>query len=189
MGILVTVKILPAVWLVGLGLVGSVGAEEEAPVAGESEAREEMQASADKGARRNITLGAMFREEFKELEGVQELKSGILYKVEATGTGKTPKLSDWVKVNYAGKHVDGRVFDQSKGEPLRMRVDRTVPGWQEVLPRMREGDKWEVVIPSHLGYGAKGTGAGNIGANETLVFTIELVEVEDPAKKAEAKSP
>jgi FKBP-type peptidyl-prolyl cis-trans isomerase len=54
---------------------------------------------------------------------------------------------------------------------------------------MREGDKWEVVIPSHLGYGAKGTGAGNIGANETLVFLIELVEVEDPAKKAEAKSP
>jgi hypothetical protein len=51
------------------------------------------------------------------------------------------------------------------------------------------GDKWEVVIPSHLGYGAKGTGAGNIGANETLVFTIELVEVEDPAKKTEAKQP
>ena len=146
-----------------------------------------MRASADKGARRNITLGAMFREEFKQLEGVQELKSGILYKVEATGTGKTPKLSDWVRVNYAGKHVDGRVFDKSKGEPVRMRVDRTVPGWQEVLPRMREGDKWEVVIPSHLGYGAKGTGAGNIGANETLVFTIELVEVEDPLKKAEGK--
>ena len=171
MGKVATMKILPAwVWLVGLGLVGSVGAE-EAPVAGESEAREEMQASADKGARRNITLGAMFREEFKELEGVQELKSGILYKVEATGTGKTPKLSDWVRVNYAGKHVDGRVFDQSKEEPVRM----------------REGDKWEVVIPSHLGYGAKGTGAGNIGANETLVFTIELVEVEDPMKKAKGK--
>ena len=188
MGKVATMKILPAwVWLVGLGLVGSVGAEEEAPAAGESEAREEMQASADKGARRNITLGAMFREEFKELEGVQELKSGILYKVEATGTGKTPKLSDWVRVNYAGKHVDGRVFDQSKEEPVRMRVDRTVPGWQEVLPRMREGDKWEVVIPSHLGYGAKGTGAGNIGANETLVFTIELVEVEDPMKKAKGK--
>ena len=189
LGRVLAVPVLVVVFrrLVGLGLVGSVGAEEEAPVAGESEAREEMQASADKGARRNITLGAMFREEFKELEGVQELKSGILYKVEATGTGKTPKLSDWVRVNYAGKHVDGRVFDQSKEEPVRMRVDRTVPGWQEVLPRMREGDKWEVVIPSHLGYGAKGTGAGNIGANETLVFTIELVEVEDPLKKAEGK--
>jgi FKBP-type peptidyl-prolyl cis-trans isomerase len=45
------------------------------------------------------------------------------------------------------------------------------------------------VVPSHLAYGAKGTGAGNIGANETLVFLIELVEVEDPTKKAEIKQP
>ncbi len=181
-------KFLPAwAWLVGVGLVSRGGAEEEAPK--EEEVAEGPNLQAESGARKNITLGAMFREEFKQQEGVQELKCGVMYKVEATGKGKTPKLSDWVKVNYTGKHVDGRVFDQSKGEPLRMRVDRTVPGWQEVLPRMREGDKWEVVIPSQLGYGAKGTGAGNIGANETLVFTIELVEVEDPSKKAEAKQP
>jgi FKBP-type peptidyl-prolyl cis-trans isomerase FklB len=57
---------------------------------------------------------------------------------------------------------------------------------------MREGDKWEIVIPSHLAYGAKGMkgkGDKSIGANETLVFLIELVEVEDPAKKAEVKQP
>jgi len=171
----------------GIGLVGMVVAEEETS---KEEVSEETSVLAETGARRNITLGAMFREEFKQLEGVQELKCGVMYKVEASGKGKTPKLSDWIKVNYAGKHVDGRVFDKSKeGEPARLRVDRTVPGWQEVLPRMREGDKWEVVIPSQLGYGAKGTVAGNIGANETLVFTIELVEVEDASKKTEAKQP
>ena len=108
--------------------------------------------------------------------------------MEAEGKGKTPKTSDWIRVNYAGKHVDGRVFDKSKeGEPARLRVDRTVPGWQEVLPRMREGDKWEVVIPSHLAYGASGTPYGNIGPNETLVFNIELVEVLEPIKKPEVK--
>jgi FKBP-type peptidyl-prolyl cis-trans isomerase len=52
---------------------------------------------------------------------------------------------------------------------------------------MREGDKWEVVIPSHLAYGASGTPFGNIGPNETLVFTIELVEVMEPVKKPEVK--
>lgn len=61
----------------------------------------------------------MFREEFKQQEGVQELKCGVMYKVEASGKGKTPKLSDWIKVNYAGKHVDGRVFDKSKEESRR----------------------------------------------------------------------
>jgi len=141
-----------------------------------------------KGGRHNITQGAIFTDDFRQQEGVQELKNGILYKVEATGKGKTPKTSDRIKVNYIGKHVDGRVFDQSKeGQPGEFKVDRTVAGWQDVLPRMREGDRWEVVIPSHLAYGASGTPYGNIGPNETLVFTIELVEVMDPVKKPEVK--
>lgn len=141
-----------------------------------------------KGGRHNITQGAIFTEDFREQEGVQELKNGILYKVESTGKGKTPKTSDRVRVNYVGRHVDGRVFDQSKdGQPGEFRVDRTVAGWQDILPRMREGDKWEVVIPSHLAYGASGTPYGNIGPNETLVFTMELVEVLEPPKKTEVK--
>lgn len=140
---------------------------------------------AEQGARKNITLGAMFQEEFRQQEGVRILKGGVLYKVEASGSGKTPKLSDRVKVKYEGRHVDGRVFDKSKGEePQEFRVDRTVTGWQEVLPLMREGDKWEVVVPSHLAYGAKGSPYGNIGPNETLVFTIELVDVLDPGEKS-----
>jgi len=141
--------------------------------------------SADKGARRNITLGAMFQEEFQQQEGVKRLRSGVLYKAEASGSGKTPKLSDRVKVRYEGRHVDGRVFDKSKGEEAsEFRVDRTVNGWQEVLPLMREGDKWEVVVPSHLAYGAKGSPFGNIGPNETLVFTIELMDVMDLGEKS-----
>ena len=141
-----------------------------------------------KGGRHNITQGAIFADDFRQLEGVQELKNGVLYRIEATGKGKTPKTSDRVKVNYVGKHVDGRVFDQSKeGQPYESRVDRQISGWQDILPRMREGDRWEVVIPSHLAYGASGTPRGNIGPNETLVFTIELVEVMDPVKKPEVK--
>jgi len=142
-----------------------------------------------KGGRHNITQGAIFSDDFRQQEGVQELKNGILYKVEVSGSGKTPKLSDRVKVRYEGRHVDGRVFDKSKGEEPQEfpRVDRTVAGWQEVLPRMREGDKWRVVIPSHLAYGATGTPFGNIGPNETLDFTIELVEVLEPVKKTEIK--
>ena len=150
--------------------------------------RGEEPAEEGKGGRRNITLGAFFMEDFRQQEGVQELKNGILYKIETSGKGKTPKTSDRVRVNYTGRHVDGSVFDQSKeGQPGEFKVDRTVGGWQEVLPRMREGDKWRVVIPSPLAYGASGTPYGNIGPNETLDFTIELVEVLEPGKKKEAK--
>lgn len=158
------------------------------------EGGEEPAGVVEKGGRRNITLGAMYREEFQQQEGVQELKNGILYKIHATGKGKTPKTSDSVKVKYEGRHVDGRIFDDKwKEEPARFRLDRNIiMGWQEALPRMREGDKWEIVIPSHLAYGATGKYGkddGSIGANETLVFLIELVEVEEPTKKSENKQP
>ena len=49
-------------------------------------------------------------------------------------------------------------------------------GWQEALPLMQEGAKWEVVIPPELGYGPNGAGQ-NIGPNETLIFEIELIAV------------
>ena len=165
-------------WLVGWLITGATWAEE-------LDGAMAAAINAEQGGRRNITLGAMFQEEFRQREGVKELRSGVLYRVEAEGTGKTPKLSDRIKVRYEGRHVDGRVFDKSRGEEAQeFRVDRTVAGWQEVLPLMREGDKWEVVVPSHLAYGAKGSPFGNIGPNETLVFTIELVDVMEPGEKS-----
>jgi len=165
-------------WLAGMLLTGMAWAED-------LDGAMAAAIHAEQGGRKNITLGAMFQEEFRQQEGVRELKGGVLYKVEVSGTGKTPKLSDRVKVRYEGRHVDGRVFDKSKGDdPQEFRVDRTVTGWQEVLPLMREGDKWEVVVPSHLAYGAKGSPYGNIGPNETLVFTIELVDILDPGEKS-----
>jgi len=148
--------------------------------------------SADKVSRRNITLGAMFQEEFRQQEGVKELKGGLLYKVEQSGTGRMPKLSDKVRVLYEGRRVDGQIFDQTKEqEPREFRLNREmIPGWQEVLPLMREGDRWEVVIPSHLAYSARGNPVGKISPNETLVFKIELVQVIDPGeKKAPRASP
>ncbi len=149
---------------------------------------EEEIADPEQGGRRNITLGAMFREEFAQQEGAKELKNGLLYRVEETGAGKTPKLSDRVKVWYEGRRVDGQIFDQTaENESREFRINRDViPGWQEVLPLMREGDKWEVVIPPELAYGAKGHPFGKIGPNETLVFKIKLVQVLEPREKIPA---
>ena len=42
---------------------------------------------------------------------------------------------------------------------------------------MKVGDKWQVVIPSELAYGSKGS-PGAIGPNETLVFDIELLGIK-----------
>lgn len=45
---------------------------------------------------------------------------------------------------------------------------------------MKEGGKWELYIPSELGYGDRGAGA-QIPGGAVLVFTLELLEVLGPA--------
>ncbi len=123
--------------------------------------------------------GEDYQDDYKEKSGVVETSSGLLYRVIKTGDGKTPSQEDTVVVHYVGQLIDGTKFDSSRdrGAPAIFRLSGIIPGWQEVLQLMREGDTWEVVIPSDLAYGAQGAGT-NIGPNETLIFEIELISVK-----------
>jgi FKBP-type peptidyl-prolyl cis-trans isomerase len=82
-----------------------------------------------------------------------------------------------VRVHYHGETVDGEVFDSSRerGEPVTFPTDSVIEGWQQVLPKMKEGGKWKVVIPPDMAYGDQGAGP-SIGPGETLVFEIELLK-------------
>jgi len=128
-------------------------------------------------AQHNLKAGRAFMAENKKREGVTELSNGIQYKELRKGAGKHPKATDNVKVHYTGVLVDGTEFDSSRarGEPVTFGLGSVIRGWQEVLPLMTVGSRWQVVIPPGLGYGAKG--AGPIGPNETLIFEIELLEI------------
>ena len=83
-------------------------------------------------------------------------------------------------VNYIGRLVNGQVFDSSyaRGEPLNIPVNRVIPGWTEALQLMSVGSKWQLVIPSNLGYGANGAG-DLIPPHSTLIFDVELVSIDD----------
>ena len=103
--------------------------------------------------------------------------SGLQYEVLVEGAGATPGPTDTVSAHYHGTFEDGRVFDSSveRGEPIDLPVNGVIAGWQEALQMMKEGDKWRLVVPSELGYGA--AGAGPIPGNTTLVFEVELIKV------------
>jgi FKBP-type peptidyl-prolyl cis-trans isomerase len=74
------------------------------------------------------------------------------------------------------------VFDETApGETIEFPADGLIAGWVEALSLMKEGDRWELVIPSELGYGAFGAG-GVIPPNQTLVFEMELIEVTPSAE-------
>lgn len=111
-------------------------------------------------------------------EGMHKLPEGILYKVIRSGSGtKCPNIRSIVCVNYVGKFIDGTEFDSSytQGYPVAFRLSDLISGWKIALSHMHAGDKWEVVIPSELGYGSRAN--GEIPGNSTLVFEIELVSI------------
>ncbi len=118
--------------------------------------------------------------EYEARDAVLKSPSGVLYTVLNEGDGVSPEKGDVVTVHYEGKLIDGTVFDSSysRGQPATFPSDRLIPGWVEILPMMSVGDKWEIVIPSDLAYGARGAGA-SIPPNATLIFTLELLDVAD----------
>lgn len=144
--------------------------------------REKEDAEKTAAGEKAKTDGAAFLAANKAKPDVTTTASGLQYTVTTAGTGPKPQASDQVKVHYEGRLLDGTVFDSSyaRGEPATFGVTQVIPGWQEALQLMPVGSKWEVWIPSDLAYGAQGAG-GAIGPNETLSFTIELMDIV-PAK-------
>ena len=134
---------------------------------------ERHNAEADK----NRHDGQAFLARNKAKEGVKATESGLQYRVMRPGTGKSPTTKGTVIVHYRGRLIDGTVFDSSHehGEPAAFRVDRVIDGWTEALLMMGEGAKWEIAVPSELGYGRSGR-KPDIGPDAVLVFEIELIE-------------
>ncbi len=131
-------------------------------------------------AEKNLKEGQAFLAANKSKPGVTTLPSGLQYKVLKSGTGKSPTLKDTVVAHYRGTLIDGTEFDSSlkRGEPAEFPVSGVIAGWTEVLQLMKVGDKWQVFIPSNLGYGARPRPGGKIKPNDALVFEIELLDVK-----------
>lgn len=131
-------------------------------------------------AAKNKEEGEAFLAENKKKDGVKTLPDGLQYKVITEGTGKTPKATDTVTVNYRGTFIDGKEFDSSfkRGQPATFAVNGVIKGWTEALQLMKEGSKWELYVPSALAYGEKGAGSV-IGPDQVLIFEVELMSVKE----------
>ncbi|GAB1449771.1 MAG: FKBP-type peptidyl-prolyl cis-trans isomerase [Bacteroidia bacterium] len=113
------------------------------------------------------------------LQGYQTTSSGLIYQVVKKGNGKKPKKGTNVSVQYKGTLLDGTIFDQNMdGKPnfdFAVGMGQVIPGWDEGLMLMGEGDEFKFVIPSELAYGPRG--GGPIPPFSTLVFEVKLVKV------------
>lgn len=130
-------------------------------------------------ARRNALDSHRFLQANKTHAGVVTLPSGVQYKILRAGHGSHPTLNSTVVANYRGSLINGMEFDSSyaHGHPVTFPVSRMLPGWKDVLPRMRVGGKWKVWLPPQQAYGKHGQ-LPRIGPNEVLVFEIDLLKVK-----------
>lgn len=108
--------------------------------------------------------------------------SGLRYVVTQTGSGtEKPKKGATIAAHYKGSLLDDSVFDSSykRGQPLAFQVGigQVIPGWDEALLDMTQGEKRTLIIPPALGYGSRGA-PPVIPGNATLVFEVEMVSIK-----------
>jgi peptidylprolyl isomerase len=116
---------------------------------------------------------------------VTEMPDGLKYTDTKTGDGATAKAGNKVSVHYTGWLSDngakGKKFDSSvdRGQPFQFTLGakQVIAGWDEGVAGMKVGGKRTLTIPPELGYGARGA-AGAIPPNATLIFDVELLQVQ-----------
>lgn len=142
--------------------------------------QEKLETARKAAGTENTRKGLAFLGANKKKVGVKETASGLQYKVITMGEGAKPKATDKVKVHYSGTLIDGTEFDSSykRNQPAEFGLNQVIKGWTEGLQLMNVGSKYELYIPSGLAYGPNGP--PSIGYNQTLIFTVELLDITSP---------
>lgn len=105
--------------------------------------------------------------------------SGIMYEIIDPGTGAAPAGNSLVTAKYVGRFLNGRGFDSSyvrDPNGTSFPLNGVIAGWQLGIPKVKEGGKVKLIIPSSLAYGC--TGYAGIPADQPLYFYVELVKVQ-----------
>ena len=107
--------------------------------------------------------------------------SGLYYRIETAGTGKTAGICNAITIHYKGQTTSGNIFDQTTANPRTFNLGGLILGWQNGVPLIKEGGKIILYLPPSLAYGNQDrldqNGNVSIPANSILIFEITLVAV------------
>jgi FKBP-type peptidyl-prolyl cis-trans isomerase FkpA len=141
-------------------------------------------------AKREKEAGTAYLAKAAAEQGATKTASGLVYRELKAGTGAAPKPEDVVKVHYEGKFPSGKVFDSSieRKEPATFPLNGVIACWTEGVGLMKVGGKAQLVCPPELAYGEEGR-PPQMPGGATLVFEVELLDIEKPQAAAAAAPP
>lgn len=130
-----------------------------------------------KSLERESAAAERYLEQRASEPGSRTSDSGIVWQSMKSGSGRSPRVNDTVRVHYHGTLRNGLVFDSSveRGPPAQFPLTKVIPCWTEMLTRMREGEKARFTCPSRLAYGDRAQ--GSIPAGAALTFEVELLSI------------
>ncbi|MHC4414672.1 MAG: FKBP-type peptidyl-prolyl cis-trans isomerase N-terminal domain-containing protein [Planctomycetota bacterium] len=123
----------------------------------------------------NLARSRAYHEAHGNDEGVVTLPNGIQYKVLSPGTGRSPKPTDVIIVDYRVTLIDGTEIDQ--GTSAEVLVNSVVEGGIQILQMMKVGARWEVAVPPEFAHGPGGR-FPDVGPNETILAEVELLGIK-----------
>jgi FKBP-type peptidyl-prolyl cis-trans isomerase FklB len=128
----------------------------------------------------NLKEGEDFLEDNKTKPGVVSLPSGAQYKILRAGTGKKPSEFSLVTFRYRGTLTDGTVFED-RSDPRSYRNEyvssMVIAGWQELVPMMPAGSKWQFFLPAKLAFKEFGN-RDKVKPNMAVIYEFELMVVK-----------
>lgn len=100
--------------------------------------------------------------------------SGLLYQIINPGTGATPAATSKVTAKYTGRFMNGQKFDASDNATFPL--NGVIAGWQIGIPKIKEGGRIKLIVPSSLAYGCDSYFPQM--NNQPLYFDVELISVQ-----------
>ena len=86
--------------------------------------------------------------------------SGVHINIISSGSGPKPEVGELAAIRFKATHSNGIVLDDilDTPEPFYTRVGSgsLIKGVEKVLPDMRVGDHWILLVPGELAFGKKG---------------------------------
>ncbi len=129
----------------------------------------------------NLSKAEDFLKKNKKTKNVVSIEKGkIQYKIEQEGSGLPLQANLAPVIRYVGKFLDGSVFGESK-EDEHISLDEMIPGLQQGMIGMKEGEKRTIYIHPELAYGTK----GSLPPNSLLTFEIQLVKADAPMQTSD----